>query len=399
MNILSDIYKYKSSTGLLIPDIDTIRDLIVTDIKENVFKEDIDVTMETPIGRLIEWFALVLYQCVCMGAEVANQTNINYATGKFLDGLCSLYNIQRKGETFTSVLATLTGTSGSVIPVGSLARTDEDNVFASAEDVTIGADGTARVEFVATVAGPIPCDTGSLNKIDTAVVGWDSITNEGAGVLGYETEPDADLRERILLSRSFGKSFISAIYNAVGSVDGVDSVAVYENGDSNPHDVNGVTLKGHSIFVCVKGGTDSDVARAIYNHKSAGCGYTNEGVTGATLKNITVEDENTGTTYQVQFYRPSEISTTKVTVQITNNRYLGSDFTDNVKDEVTKYLNSRKIGEDVYSAQLSLHLQSLFPQCTIVSVGFSSAGNLTKETVHGFQKILVDNNATTVSIF
>jgi uncharacterized phage protein gp47/JayE len=65
----------------------------------------------------------------------------------------------------------------------------------------------------------------------------------------------------------------------------------------------GVSIPANSLFVCVNGGTDEDVALAIISKKPPGCGYT-----GTT--SVTVTDPNsayhTPPTYTVQFTRATD---------------------------------------------------------------------------------------------
>jgi hypothetical protein len=68
--------------------------------------------------------------------------------------------------------------------------------------------------------------------------------------------------------------------------------------------VGGVTLAAHSLYVAAVGGTDLDVATAIWTKKAPGCAYN-----GNTT--VTVTDPNSGytvpPTYSVTFERPASL--------------------------------------------------------------------------------------------
>lgn len=65
--------------------------------------------------------------------------------------------------------------------------------------------------------------------------------------------------------------------------------------------IDGVSLRKHSIWVAVEGGTDQEVAQALFETKTVGGGYN-----GAV--EVEVEDVTTGRMYPVQFDRPEEIT-------------------------------------------------------------------------------------------
>lgn len=397
MAALSDIYKYQSSNGIFIPDLNTLKDSIITDIKESVFKEDIDVTDETPIGRLIEWFAIVLYGCICLNAESINQLNLNYATGRYLDALASLYNLQRKSATHTRVLCRLFGIAGTLIPQGSLARsTATESVFAAEEDIVLDDSGNGIGYFVAVEEGDIPCPEGSVTVIDSAVSGWQTITNQTAGIIGVNEESDSSLRARIIASRSIGSAFTESMQNGILGLENVDSCVVYENGTNSSVIIKGVTVTAHSIYVCVQDGDDNAIANEIYKHKTAGCGFTT-GSIGGTKTSVVVTDKSNDSTYTMEFYRPATLQPS-VKVTLSRGEYSGDDLTTAVKSKVVEFMNAVQIGKDVTSIQLAMALQKEFPQCVISSVGFGSSGASANQTVNGYQKISMDSTKITVVI-
>ena len=117
---------------------------------------------------------------------------------------------------------------------------------------------------------------------------------------------DAKYRELILSAQSRGSGYTQSIRNALSNVDGVTSICVLENGygdpRTEPNDVYGIAVAPHSVFVAVAGGTDQDVADAIYSAKSAGCGYTTSGNFGDAVKKVISIQDGTGNA--VTFYRP-----------------------------------------------------------------------------------------------
>lgn len=161
------------------------------------------------------------------------------------------------------------------------------------------------------------------------------------GVIRLEGESDTKYRERLRNSQSRGMGYVQSIWNAVGAVDGVTSVCVLENGYADPMVVpnidNGIALDPHSIFVCVSGGDDEKIARAIYSTKSAGCAYHISNI--GTSVDVTIEDAATNSSTPVRFYRPVR-RYVKVNANIRGDVYTGSDIVGDTKNAIIAYINA-----------------------------------------------------------
>lgn len=152
-------------------------------------------------------------------------------------------------------------------------------------------------------------------------------------------ESDNSFRTRVLNSQSRGSGYTESIWNAVSAVPGVTSVNVYENGEADPYKFhNGFTVDAHSIFVCVAGGDDTDVAKAIYSAKSAGCAYHNiPNLNKDYKKSVDINDEITGYTTPVVFYRTIERSV-KIETVVDPYDYTGTNLTEDVRNIIMDYL-------------------------------------------------------------
>lgn len=88
-----------------------------------------NTTAGTPQGRLITAETAARANVVRTNSLTANMFNINLAYGKALDALGAMFGLYREGATSSSVLATITGVSGTVIPANSQASTAKGVVF------------------------------------------------------------------------------------------------------------------------------------------------------------------------------------------------------------------------------------------------------------------------------
>lgn len=91
---------YLTESGIIIPNVSDVQERIENAFREIFSGQDLDTTTETPIGRLIEALTLMIVNVVGINAQNANQYNLNYATGAYLEALASLFMLEgrKSGE-------------------------------------------------------------------------------------------------------------------------------------------------------------------------------------------------------------------------------------------------------------------------------------------------------------
>lgn len=367
---MANTYNYVQSTGVIVPDTSTIKETVEGEFKD-ALGQDLDVTSSTPQGRLIEAETISRADVLATNALVANAMNPTTAYGTFLDAVCALTGTTRKSATRTEVLATLRGRVGTVIPAGVQAQTEAGDVFELVSAYTIPQGGVGQSYFQASQTGPVPCAVGTLNQIVTPVMGWETINNPVAAVIGVDVESDTSLRARRIEEMYKGVALLESIESAVKQVEGVLSVYAYENYTNGIQEVDGVTINAHSIYVVVDGGADEDIAQAIWKHKSLGCGYTGD-------VEVTVYGTYR-TPYTVKFNRPTfQPITVNVSVTVPTDSNT-EDITSQVKNALSAWANGEIVGVDGLSlgtnvspfeaaSAITAQLPDLF--VTNVEVGF-----------------------------
>lgn len=179
-----------------------------------------------------------------------------------------------------------------------------------------------------------------------------------SAVLGNTQETDAQLRQRQAISTANpSQTMLAGTKGAIAALPDVSRYAVYENDtnvdtvtEDNPHG-----LPAHSVTCVVEGGTDEDVAEAIYLHKGIGC-YTN----GDVEVQYTDQNDYINT---IRFYRP-EYKT--IYVKCTLKKYVGymSSIQANVKSAIYDYLAALTIGSDVSASVLANIITDCNPSLT-----------------------------------
>jgi hypothetical protein len=368
-------YQYIDSTGVIIPDTADILATVQDEFK-SALGQGLDISPETPQGRLITAEVASRVAVINNNAAIANQINPNIAGGIFLDAIWALMGGERTLSTASTVMATVSGVpNDTIIPAGSRAQTTSGDVFYSSSGVRIGSTGKEVVKFISNDMGPIVALAGTLTTIIDDAIGWETINNFQDATLGTLTQSDTSAR----LSRRrtlglIGVSMPEAITSFVYNVTGVKSLSFRENTTSSPITIDNVTLAPHSIYLCVDGGSDLGVATAIYNSKSAGAGYN-----GTTT--ISVTDSVSNQSQDVKFSRPVLINIS-ASVQVKYSTGI-TDPAASVRNAILSYAAGTVDGEDgfvvgrnISAFELAGAINIIYPQLfvTSVQVGLTSAG-------------------------
>lgn len=295
-------YEYVSPEGVIVPDTSEILKTTENEWKD-ALGQDISVEKQTPQGVLIASDVAVRSEVAAGNATLANQFNPNYSGGVFLDDIWALTGGKRREATYTIVdNVLLTGVPGVVIPSGSRRATPAGDVFQLLTTVTLNATtGAGTGIFQALEPGPVPAPANSLTVPVRGYtsVGWETSNNPQEGTVGRDRQSDLSAKqERRRTLALQGRSIGEAVYSNVRALDGVRSVSFRENATNTTQTIDGISLIAHSVWVCVDGGLDNDIAAALYKSKTGGTGYN-----GAVSVNY--KDPLFGQNYIIKFDRPT----------------------------------------------------------------------------------------------
>jgi len=347
------MYDYINNSGVIIADTSDILSEIESEYKTAFNDQSLVTTPDTPQGALIVSETIARTSLIANNAKLANQINPEYAGGIFLDAIGMLTNLKRTEATRTTVTATITGQSGTIVLAGSQAKSG-NNLFEVVNDTTIPVSGTIDTQFQSVELGAIPCPAGTLTQIETEVLGWETVTNAEAGILGKSTQSDLvfrRLRKETLANQGVAIPF--AIKSNVRLVEGVNSLSFLENIASTTETIQGIEMNPHSIFLCIDGGSDEDIAFALYNSKTLGCDYNGD-------VDVTINPQDSDAPYTATFKRPNLVDIyINVTAKVTGT---GTDPITTVKNAILDYANGVTeesgftVGNNVSSFELSASL-------------------------------------------
>lgn len=320
-----------------------------------IFGEDINLNADTQDGQLIAIFAAAINDVNSQAIATYNSFSPLTAKGIALDNAVAVNGVKRQQATASQVDLKIVGQAGTTI-INGVATDNFENRWLLPAQVVIPVSGEITVTATAEEAGAIEATPGSITKIGTPTLGWQSVTNPSSATVGVAVETDNQLRERqtkstALPSVSLWEGIISSLLN----IEGVTRVSGVKN-DSNLPDENGIP--GHTIAMIVDGGQVEEIGKTIFLKKCEGTG---------TFGSVeTTYIDTYGFPNRVWFSRPVVVPV-YVTLTISPAPDYVSSVADELKERIVNYVNSLPIGTSVNIGRV---LAAAISSCPTVDTRF-----------------------------
>ena len=366
---------YIDVEGIHIPTYEDIRDYMIEAYK-SIFGADVYLGEETPDYQMLSVFSKMLDDFQALAVDAYNARNPYYAGGNSLDILVELAGIIRRPATASTAVLTLTGISGTTVSAGSKAIDESGNLWTISDDASIPASGSVTASASCDTLGAIAAPAGTISGIYTPVTGWSGVTNAAAAETGLNVETDDELRTRFAKSHAdIGSGLLDAIISGLLKVPGVTFADALHN-DTNSTDANGIPA--HSICAVVSGGTDQDVADAVYDLKAPGIG------TYGTTSRTVVDSQGRSNT--VSFTRPTSVTVT-VNISLTPLAGYDGDITKTqIRQAIMDDINSLGIGKSWSVTMAYKDIYSAFPDVPFAITSISATNT------HGTSSSLMQCN-------
>lgn len=307
-----------------------------------------NVDPSTPDGLKIASDSEIYGNLDELAQQAYNSKDPSKTTGVDLNVISSITGTSRSLGTPSNVVLTLSGVQGTQIFAGDIVDSGEGTPQWSIDTtVTIGATGSVTANATCTVNGATQASPNTITRIVITRGGWESVTNPAVPTLG--TDPDSDTDLRIKRSAAVARPGNNQVDNTIGeifAVEGVRRVAAYEN-DTNSSSVDPIDnpygLPAHSMTYIVDGGSDEDVALAIYVKKNPGVLLNQSGIPVTITVTSPKYPENQKV---IRFSRPNPIDMTMV-IDIKNDGTLPSNVDQLIKDAIIEYTNGELLPADV----------------------------------------------------
>lgn len=328
---------YVDATGLHYSSFVDVKQYYINGAK-SIFGNDIYVDDDSMDGQLISIFAKGQYDTMKSIEYAFNNVTPQTAMGVVLSRLLLLSGLSRKKSGYSTAYCKLTGNPFTIIHSGVVADV-AGNKWDLPTTVNLGENGVVYVTVTAQEKGDITALANTITQIVTPQYGWRTVTNDYPANPSQPVETDAEARYRQRKTVALpSQGLVEGTQSAILNIDGVTDCIVKENDTNINKTIENFTLPPNSITCIVKGGSEADIADAIFYHKNQGC-YTNGDI------EITHYDIYNNVNY-IRFYRPTDVP---IKISLTIRPFAGysSDITDEIKANLVSYIDSLNISKDV----------------------------------------------------
>lgn len=328
-----------TETGISAPSYEEIYEYLKGRMQA-IFGDDINLDADTQDGQMVGIVAAAISDVNAQAIAVYNAYNPTTAKGVALDSAVKVNGITRQAASHSLVDLRIVGQAGTHI-VNGVALDEAENKWNLPADVVVPPAGEITVTAIAAEEGNIQAPAGTVNRIGTPTLGWQTVENILAAEPGAPVQTDLELR--VQQSKSTALPSVSLWEGIIGSLlttAGVRRVSGIKNDGDTPT-TEGVP--GHSIAMIVDGGEVADIAKTIFLKKGEGVGTY-----GSTSYNYL---DTYGFPNTIKFSRPTVVPAyCKLTISPAVD-YLSS-AEDEIKARIVAYINSLDIGESVNIARV-----------------------------------------------
>lgn len=328
-----------TETGISAPSYEEIYEYLKGRMRA-IFGDDINLDADTQDGQMVGIVAAAISDVNAQAIAVYNAYNPTTAKGVALDSAVKVNGITRQAASHSQVDLRIVGQAATHI-VNGVALDEAENKWNLPADVVVPPAGEITVTAIAAEEGDIRAPAGTVNRIGTPTLGWQTVENILAAEPGAPVQTDLELRAQ--QSKSTALPSVSLWEGIIGSLlttVGVRRVSGIKNDGDTPTSEG---VPGHSIAMIVDGGEVADIAKTIFLKKGEGVGTY-----GSTSYNYL---DTYGFPNTIKFSRPTVVPAyCKLTISPAAD-YLSS-AEDEIKARVVSYINSLDIGESVNIARV-----------------------------------------------
>lgn len=236
-----------------------------------------DWEADDALGHIRAVTATLANECGEILQAIHDSFDRNNAQGAQQDALGLLVGVPRKSSTYSQATLTFTGTTGTIIPTGTLIQgggSDDKAYWTLTEDVTL-ASGTGEGVVQCTVVGAVQAAIGEIDKIINAVDGWTAVTNAAAASPGIDLESEAAYKSRQEQRLQQGGIPGARLRTNLLAIDAVTAAVVVDNDTDAAVTTSGIALDAKSTAVIIHPNSLTTaqkelVAREIYEYTSGG---------------------------------------------------------------------------------------------------------------------------------
>lgn len=309
-----------------------------------------------------------------LAQQIIHAYDPDQAVGAQLDGIAAFNGLRREGALVATGSIDVTGTSGTVIPAGSLARDPVAEVTVETVSSVTIAGGVATIPVRTLTPGAVNSLADGITVIVTPVSGWTAISGSTL-TAGQDRESDFALRARIASSSQTTASVDGAIRAGLEAIEGVTTAIVLSN-RTNATDAFGTPPKAFQTIISpdLTGQTDLEVQIAESIFRTQPAGILSAGI-GPTARTYNVTDDQ-GFTQAISWSYVVDVPTyyaLTLAVDLTVGAITADQAKELAKGAIVSAIGALAIGQDVVVPQLIGALVMAIPGLTSAAILLGTA--------------------------
>ena len=390
-----------TNAGLDIADFVQIRASLIERYK-SVYGQDIDVSTNNADGVFINDLALIINNILQSLKTMYANLDVNTATGVYLDNLCRLSNIVRKGATHSRAQLRITNVGSSAIQIVKSSQSDGtifvdqagEEWYYKGSSFQLEPTTFADIIVEAAQEGQISAKEGWINQ----AIGEQflEVAQLQAASEGTIAETDAQLRARRNQSIGIeGSTVLESLAGELLSLNAIRDVKIYNNwqsvrsgSDTRVQTKDGSVLSPHSVYIIIRkreaiqGATElSDISNdtignIIYQKMTPGITVSNggESATNGIIKSHTIAQTTLIELNEVVYWKEATPIAPVLTINIVAyNSYDESTMNNKVLTYLVNYLNSLQLSKDLIKNELIAEVLNADPTANARSTYYLSS--------------------------
>ena len=356
--------------GIKIASFVEVRESLINKYKE-VYGSDIDLSTASADGVFVNNLALIINNILQSFKSLYQNLDVNYASGIYLDTLCSLSNVTRKPASNSTASLNITNQGSARFNQTYVPFVDGNGTeWVYNGNINLGPGESTSIVVKCTEIGPVKAPINFINK--TLQLTDLLVEQPKEALVGESRETDANLRaRRAQSSGADGTTVLESLAGSLLEISGIRDVKIYNHQSSADNDKSkdNTTLLPHSIYVILRYNenltiNDETIADIIYQKLTPGI--------------LTTPCSNTS--YNIAYdYHPSTLSSVvtlydsivnwkkapsvhpTITISLTKQSSYDVSEEDIIKENLIEYLNNLPLSTDLTNNMLISEVSSYDP--------------------------------------
>lgn len=371
-----------TSAGLEVADFVQVRDAVIARYK-NVYGSDIDLSTASADGVFVNDICIIINNILQTMKTMYSNLDVNSASGVYLDNLCKLSNVRRKGATRSTASLLVTNLSANEMTFADVDNNDAQLARLTFVDkagtewvynnsLTLEGGASTIIDVICAEDGPVEAPKGWI--VQTMLVSKLKVQQDYDAIVGETEETDQQLRKR--RSQSSGADGVAVLESLVGALlenVGIKDVKIYNNNTINEQITakDGTKIDAHCIYVILRELDTLEnfkiplqtIGDVIFNKLTPGIKTVQATMLTATASGVAEQYEYIPQMLgqaiqnfdQFAYWKRAVPIHPTITIKIKPTQYFATNEFQDIFDSIKSYTDNIQLSEDINVGELFMN--------------------------------------------